>query len=326
MDWVRFRFGRSAPDGGTVPTRPRNRCVALALGAGAARGWAEIGVLQALLESGFVPDLVVGTSMGAVVGGCYSAGRLDQLEAFARALTRRRVFGLLDFTFSGTGLISGGRLKAMLTKELGDATIEALPVRFAAVATQVRTGHEVWLSHGTLVEALQASYALPGVFEPVQIEGRWLMDGALVNPVPVSVCRALGADVVIAVNLVSETVSWKDEPAPAVEPPGAETAPAGRFRNVWRPRGPAASRRTRQETGPSMARVLVDAFNITQDRIARSRLAGDPPDLTINVKAGRFGLFEFHRAAELIAVGREAAQRSLADLSDLVDHPPVAVL
>lgn len=331
MDWVRFPFGRSAQANAVEHGSPHPRHaprVALALGAGAARGWAQIGVLRELLANGLVPDIVVGTSMGAVVGGCYCANRLDQLEVFARALTKRRVFGLMDFTISGTGLLSGGRLKAMLRKDLGLAAIEDLPICFAAVATQVHTGHELWLTRGNLVDAIRASYALPGVFEPVRIEGRWLMDGALVNPVPVSVCRALGADIVIAVNLVAETTAWKAAPAPAIDvgvtPATAEPEQPGRFYGNWLRPGVRASKTSATDAGPSMAKVLVEAFNITQDRIARSRLAGDPPDLTINAKVGRVGLFEFHRAAELIHIGHDAAQKALPELSEILHYPAVS--
>ena len=175
--------------------------IGLALGGGAARGWAHIGVLKALAAAGIKPDVIAGTSIGAVVGGCYAAGHLEALEGFARQLTRRRVFGYLDFNFTGTGLISGQRLCERLDKHLGDRAIEDLDCRFTAVATEIGSGHEVWLSRGRLVDAVRASYALPGVFRPVKINGRWLFDGALVNPIPVTVCRALGASYVIAVNL-----------------------------------------------------------------------------------------------------------------------------
>ena len=306
-----------------VAVARRGPRVALALGAGAARGWALIGVLRELTAQGLAPDVVVGTSIGAVVGGCFCAGRLDHLETFARGLTRRRVFGLLDLSMGGTGLLSGARLKAALRRDLGTALIEDLPIRFAAVATQIQTGHEIWLSRGDLVEALRASYALPGVFEPVLIEGRWLFDGALVNPVPVSVCRALGADVVIAVNLVAESLARTEAAPPLVA--AADTVPADVVRQGEFPFAEAGTTATRLRgtpvpSRPSMAQVLVDAFNITQDRIARSRLAGDPPDLTVNVKVGRVGLFEFHRAAELIAIGRDAAQKALPDLAQLLDR------
>ena len=180
--------------------------VGLALSAGAARGWSQLGVLRELLDNGFEPDIVAGTSIGAVIGGCYCADQLDSLERFARSLTKRRVFGLMDFTLSGMGLLAGGRLRSLLQHELGDKRLEDLPMRCATVATEVHTGHEIWLTRGPIVDALRASYALPGLFEPVHLDGRWLIDGALVNPIPVSVCRALGADIVIAVNLSTETL------------------------------------------------------------------------------------------------------------------------
>ena len=175
------------------------------LGAGAARGWAHIGALQELNSYGIRPDVVVGSSIGTLVGGCYAAGKLDMLEAFARSLTRRRMFGLIDFSFAGGGLIGGERLRGRLEAEIGGLRIEDLPIRFAGVATEIGGGHEIWLQRGLLVEAMRASYALPGVFEPVRIEGRWLFDGAIVNPVPVSVARALGAERVIALNISSDS-------------------------------------------------------------------------------------------------------------------------
>ncbi|HEX5930793.1 MAG TPA: patatin-like phospholipase family protein, partial [Methyloceanibacter sp.] len=178
--------------------------IGLALGGGAARGWAHIGVLKSLVSAGLYPDIVAGTSMGAVAGACYVTGRLGALEEFACSLTRRRLFGFLDFNFGGSGLISGQRLSARLEHHLRQFDIERLERKFVAVATELGTGHEVWLNKGSLVNALKASFALPGIFRPVQINGRWLIDGALVNPIPVSVCRALGARIVIAVNLSSD--------------------------------------------------------------------------------------------------------------------------
>ena len=175
--------------------------IGLALGGGAARGFAHIGVLRVLAANGIVPDVIVGTSIGAVVGGTYAASQLDSLETWARGLTVRNILSYLDVSFSGSGLIGGDHLARQLKEALGDVRIESLPHRFAAIATEFNTGHEIWLTRGRLVDALRASYALPGIFPPVRIGGRWLVDGALVNPVPVSAARALGARVVIAVNL-----------------------------------------------------------------------------------------------------------------------------
>src|SRR5688572_24197326 len=181
--------------------------IGVALGGGAARGWAHIGVLKSLIAAGLEPDIVAGTSIGAVAGACFVTGRLDALEEFACALTRRRMFGFLDLNFAGSGLITGQRLSARLEHHLQPFHIEQLDRKFVAVATELGTGHEVWLNKGSLVNALKASFALPGIFKPVKINGRWLIDGALVNPIPVSVCRALGARIVIAVNLSNDLIN-----------------------------------------------------------------------------------------------------------------------
>ena len=203
MFWAPYWKANGAGFGGG---RLRPARLGVVLGAGAARGWAHIGALQELNALGIRPDVVVGSSIGTLVGGCYAAGKLDMLEAFARSLTRRRMFGLIDFSFAGGGLIGGERLRARLEAELGGLRIEDLPIRFAGVATEIGGGHEIWLRRGLLVEAIRASYALPGVFEPVRVEGRWMFDGAIVNPVPVSVARALGAERVIAFNISSDSV------------------------------------------------------------------------------------------------------------------------
>lgn len=295
--------------------------IGIALGGGAARGWAHIGVLRALAQSGIVPDIVAGTSIGAVVGGCYAAGRLDELEGFARDLTRRKVFGYLDFNLTGSGLITGQRLVDRLDGHLRDVHIEELATRFVAVATEIGTGHEVWISRGRLVESMRASYALPGIFKPVSVNGRWLFDGALVNPVPVSVCRALGARYVIAVNLNSDLGGRGTVIADAGAVPESESAEEAAANGTLKGKNGRAARKLLQRqifgsgnTGPGISTVMVDAFNIVQDRIARSRLAGDPPDAIINPRLGGIGLFDFHQADELISRGIAAVQRDLDDL------------
>jgi len=302
--------------------------IGLALGGGAARGWAHIGVLRALNEAGIKPDIIAGTSIGAVVGACDATGHLDELEAFARELTRRRVLGYLDINLSGTGLITGHRLGERLHKHLGDTRIEDLSRRFTAVATELGTGHEVWLSRGSLVDAVRASYALPGIFRPVKVDGRWLFDGALVNPIPISVCRALGARYVIAVNLNIDisnrgTIS-NINPMPVSDLEMEQTPPVKGSNGV-------AVRRLlqRQILGkgddvPGISTVMVDAFNIVQDRIARSRLAGDPPDAMISPRLHGIGLFDFHRAEDLIARGAAAAKREIEDLTRELDTRQVA--
>src|SRR6202047_1996059 len=182
----------------------RRPVIGLALGGGAARGFAHIGILRTLIAHGIVPNVVVGTSIGAVVGGAYAAGHLDTLEEWARSLRPRNILGYLDIRLNGSGLIGGDKLAAQLEIAMGQALIEDLPLKFATVATGVVTGHEIWLTQGGVVDAMRASYALPGIFSPVLVGDRWLVDGALVNPVPVSVARAFGAEIVIAANLSSE--------------------------------------------------------------------------------------------------------------------------
>ena len=199
--------------------------IGLALGGGGARGFAHIGVLRTLLAHGIEPDIIVGTSIGAVVGGCHAAGRLDVIEEWGRGLTKRGILGYLDISLSGGGLIGGGKLAARLEEKLGNTPIEALPIRFATITTEVGTGHEIWLTRGRLVDAMRASYALPGIFPPVSLDGRWLVDGALVNPVPVSAARVFGARLVIAVNLNTDILGRSmimagegAEPAPPSDP------------------------------------------------------------------------------------------------------------
>ncbi|MGP0060527.1 MAG: patatin-like phospholipase family protein [Beijerinckiaceae bacterium] len=317
--------GEGKSGGGALP--PREPKIGVALGAGAARGWSHIGVLRELAAHGIVPSIVAGTSIGAVVGGCYAADRLEALEFFARSLTKRRVLSLMDFSFSGVGLLAGSRLRKGLEEELSGRHIETLPKTFAVVATEIGTGHEVWLRKGNLVEAIRASYALPGIFEPVKLGGRWLFDGALVNPVPVNVCRALGADVVIAVNLVgdnafrgtviSDQLSL-DRTLRELDQEASESRPSasGFLRGVGGNMRRHFGRRA--DGAPGIANAMMVAFNITQDRISRSRLAGDPPDVLINARNSHIGLFDFHRADELIAIGREAVRRSLSEIADYV--------
>src|SRR5918995_6096371 len=326
---ARRSAGSSGGGGGVAEIKapaerePRSKLrIGLALGGGAARGWSHIGVLRILHEAGIVPDVIAGSSIGAVVGGCYAAGKLDELEAFALSLTKRRVMGLLDFHFSGAGLIAGGRLQSLLDRDLTDKRVEALPMKFCTIATELVSGHEIWLTRGPLVQAMRASYALPGVFDPVLIGGRWLMDGALVNPIPITAARALGADIVICVNLNSEVrargtvIQSYDSTDPQSDE--AEIEAAMEEPRRWGLFASPRAARPKRRIAPGMATVMVDAFNITQDRITRSRLAGDPPDVMIGPKLSKLGLFEFHRAAELIELGRQAAERALPDVHEII--------
>jgi NTE family protein len=256
---------------GTAGRRP---VIGLALGGGAARGFAHIGIVRTLIDYGIVPNVVVGTSMGAVVGGAFAAGHLDRLEEWARGLQPRSVLSYLDLKLNGSGLIGGDKLAAELEASLGQILIEDLPLKFASVATEVRTGHETWLTHGRIVDALRAQ---------------------------------------------STTIYSHGASAVAQEVPAEPVAPKrgiGKFFSAER----AVKREFFGSGGrPGISSVMVDAFNIMQDRITRARLAGDPPDLLITPRIGQVGWFDFHRADELIAHGARAAERALASIQEVID-------
>ncbi len=326
LDFLRRR--QSDPDQtGDIPPpllRADRPSIGLALGGGAARGFAHIGVLRTLIAKGLRPDVITGTSIGAVAGACYATDHLDAFEEWARNVTRKRMFRYFDFSFAGSGLISGSRIADRIAHEFGDVSFDDLTVRFAAIATEVGTGHEIWLTRGRIVDALRASYALPGIFPPVRIGGRWLMDGALVNPVPVSAARALGARLVIGVNLNAEIVGK----GTTIHEHGPDEADellleAARVRsgklNLFGMEGVLRRHFLGERGRPGISTVMVDAFNIILDRITRARLAGDPPDIIISPRLGRIGLTDFHRAEDAIALGAEAAEKALEPVADVIE-------
>ncbi len=322
--FARVRNGgdRSAEATTSVQPASAQPSIGLALGGGAARGFAHIGVMRTLEAHGIVPDVIVGTSIGAVVGGCYAARQLDGLEEWARSLTVRGVLGYLDVNLSGSGLIRGDNLARRLENGLADARIDELPIRFAAIATEFNTGHEIWLTRGRLTNAMRASYSLPGIFPPVLIGGRWLVDGALVNPVPVSAARALGARLVIAVNLNSDLFGRgsviSSHGSDESDEIAKEAAKVTGLRNLF---GGERSLR-RQLFGrrghPGIPTVMIEAFNVMQDRITRARLAGDPADVMISPRLGAMGWFDFHRAAEAISIGTEATEKAIPTLTEAI--------
>ena len=302
----------------------RRPVIGLALGGGAARGLAHIGIVRTLIAHGIVPNVVVGTSIGAVVGGAYATGQLDTLEEWARKLQPRNLLGYLDIRLNGSGLIGGDKLAAQLEAAIGPILIEDLPMKFATVATEVRTGHEIWLTHGRMVDAMRASYALPGIFSPVLVGDRWLVDGALVNPVPVSAARAFGAEIVIAANLSSDfftqsTTIHAYGAAGNVPLAAAGPAPPKRgFGKFFSPERTVKREFFGSRGRPGISSVMVDAFNIMQDRITRARLAGDPPDLLITPRVGQIGWFDFHRASDLIDFGTRAAERAMDSIREAI--------
>lgn len=306
------------PDGRQQEWRPR---IGLALGSGVARGWAHLGVLRALDRYGFAPDVVAGTSIGALVGGCYLAGRAEALEQWALGLNKVRILSFLDFRVRSGGMLGGRPLVEAMEEHMKGLKIEDLRAPFAAIATDLLTGHEVWLQKGDLIAAVRTSFSLPGIFEPVFHENHWLVDGALVNPVPVSVCRAMGAQLVIAINLNADLIGKTrrfDSIVPSIV--GFDVLPE--LENSRKMLGGgklgALTRRVfrREARHPSLFGVMVASLGIVQDRITRSRLAGEPPDVHIAPRLGHIGLIELDRAEEIIAEGEAAVERALPDLRD----------
>jgi NTE family protein len=294
---------------------PRKLRLGLALGSGAARGWAHIGVIRALEERGIKPDLVCGTSIGALVGAAYASGELERLEKWATGLAWTKVVRLMDLTWRG-GLIRGTRLFTLFRTIFEDRDISELPIPYGAVATELHSGRELWLRHGKVLDAARASCAMPGLFTPVVRDGAVLVDGGLVNPVPVSMCRALGADIVVAVDL-----SWgklgpyrvsRDATATPQEPSwldrfrkkkGEKEGGANTVANVVEAAAEATTRL------PSIFDVFMTSLDIVEMRVARSRLAGEPADVLITPILPDFATMDFHRANEAMAEGRAAVER-----------------
>ena len=304
----------------------RTPVIGLALGSGSARGWAHLGVLQALAAEGIVPHIISGCSIGAFVGAAAASGDLDKLVRWAQSLKWNDVVSLLDVSLRG-GLIKGERLIEFFERNFVDRSFAELDTRFACVATELSSGREVWLHEGSVSAAVRASIALPGLMTPVLHQGRMLVDGGLVNPVPVSLCRAMGADVVIAVELGSEVVG-RALRRHAVEPVPSEQTEAGWMERLWSSFGRAvgnielggARAPALDEAAPSLISVISSSVNIMQVRIARSRLAGEPADVMISPRVSQLGLMDYHRAEEAIAEGHAAVERIRPVLRELLGH------
>lgn len=314
--------------------------IGIALGSGSARGWSHIGVLRALLKNGIEPDIIAGTSIGALVGACYAADKLDELESWVTGLGWRDVVSLLDVKLNG-GLIEGRKVFQFFEQHMQGLTFDQLRKPFAAVATDLQTGREIWLQHGHLAEAVRASISIPGLFTPYRAQsGRYIVDGGLVNPVPVTLCRALGADLVIAVNLNAEIVGKHlrnsrkmstEFAEPQHEGDAAAPEPSQDQKDMRRAEGDFLRRISQlfvdssgnvtEDDGmpsPGVMDVIASSINIMQDRVTRSRMAGDPADLVLTPRLSHLGLMEFYRAAEAIAEGEQTVDYSLPMLKNLL--------
>lgn len=290
----------------TAPPRQQGPVVGVALGSGSARGWAHIGVLRELESMGIRPGVVAGTSIGALVGGVYVSGRLEAFTDWVTGLSFRDVLGFLDVSFSG-GFVKGEKLFGFFRQQHDNPRIEELREhRFATVATDMQLGREVWIQEGEILDAARASCALPGLFSPVKYRDRWMLDGGLVNPVPVSVCRALGADMVIGVNLNGQLVGRHVDRRRAREEVEKEGASDG-HKNVWEKVVEYFADDSQLEGGredaPGFLDVIGASVNIMQDRITRSRMAGEPADVNLLPMLENYALMDFHRAEEAIREG-----------------------
>lgn len=297
-----------------------NSRIGIALGSGSARGWSHIGVLQALAEMGIKPDIVAGCSIGALIGAAYASDQLDDMEAMVCDLEWKDIVSYLDMSILGGGLIQGEKIAKLFRQHLNQSDIESLPRRFAAVATDLYDGREVWLQKGDLLEAVRASVALPGLFTPCKRDGRWLVDGGLVDPVPVSLCRAMGAEIVIAVSLNLDMVGKSLRPSS--HQPDEKVTVADEGEELWSRISEQLGRSMTQKkemllsrmfgeslSAPGLIDVLSGSLYIMQDRISRSRMAGDPPDVLLSPRLSHLGLMEYDRGSIAIEEGRACVER-----------------
>ena len=292
--------------------------IGLALGSGSSRGWAHIGIIKALAELGVRPDIICGCSIGSIVGAAHAAGNLDRLEGWVRSLNKRDVAGFFELSLTLNGFVDAERLSSFLARHVcaEERVIEDLGISFASVSTDLASGREVWFTEGSVLNAIVASIALPGLFAPVRSQGRWLVDGGLVNPVPVSICHALGADIVIGVNLNGDIVGRHH--VPKVKPPARSGALETLVDTLKTYSSTLFSSEKREEEPPSLFESIAGSINIVQDRITRSRMAGDPPDILLNPKLAHIGLLEFYRAEDAIAEGEDCVRRMLPEIKHVL--------
>ena len=305
--------------------------IGIALGSGSARGWAHIGVIQELAKIGIIPEIVAGSSIGAIVGAAYASNQLDKFDSWVRSLTWKEIFNYIDISIVGGGFIQGEKLLELARTCIEEDSIESLPRQFGMVATELDTGREVWFQDGSILDALRASIALPGMFTPVKINGRWLVDGGLSNPVPVSLCRAMGADIVIAVNLNGDIVGKHNrkqiKPNTSIDNKSNDNETTllervtSQLKNSLHEQKDILLSRLFGDSldSPGLFDVTASSINIMQDRLTRSRMAGDPPDIILSPRLSELGLMEFDQAAIAIEEGRACVQRMRPALEHLLE-------
>jgi len=292
--------------------------IGLALGSGSSRGWSHIGVINALADEGIVPNIVCGTSIGSLVGASYVSNNLSKLEEWVRSLNKLQIARFFEINASLNGFVNTQRLHHFLNEYVASdgSLIEDLDKQYATVATSLGTGREIWLTKGAVLEAVWSSIALPGLFPAIKNNDKWLVDGGLVNPVPVSVCRALGADIVIAVNLNGDIVGKHIHKQSSVK--NQSSGVVGKITDLVSNYASSVFPAANKEQPPSLFDAIASSVNITQDRITRSRMAGDPPDILLSPKLAHIGLLEFYRAEEAIDEGYECVQRMLPEIRHVI--------
>jgi NTE family protein len=293
--------------------------IGLALGSGSSRGWSHIGIIDALEKLDIRPDIVCGTSIGALVGASYVAGNMSKLESWVRSLSRMEIAKFLEIGSGFNGFVNTKRLRGFLNKHVveDDVTMADLEMRYAAVSTDLENGREVWFTDGPLIEAVWASISLPGLFPAIRHHNKWLVDGGLVNPVPVSVCRALGADCVIAVNL-NGNIAGKHFDHEKRQPEQKNSVTDLVTDLVREYAGSMFPSNETEDDVPGLFDAIAGSVNIAQDRITRSRMAGDPPDILLTPRLANIGLLEFHRASEAIEEGRKCVARMRSEIEHVL--------
>ncbi len=308
--------------------------IGLVLGSGAARGWCQLGVIEELEAMGIKPDVITGCSIGSVVGGFYAAGKLAELRTFVEDLSMLKMVEYFDITWKSGGVIGGSRLINWFDSHFEGALIEDLEIPYGAVAADIRTGREVWLREGSLTDAIRASIALPGLLTPWPLGARWLSDGGLVNPLPISLARAMGADVIIAVDLnggvfrFDGAQAWDHVPGDTMEEerPGtwlddlAEHLPQGLKESTRKMLRELLHRRDR---GPQQYEVINNAVAIMSDRITQARLAGDPADVLLAPDLAEIGAMQFYKAKEAIEAGRRSVDPLRSSIEVAIGNSPV---
>ncbi|MGL9719515.1 patatin-like phospholipase RssA [Symbiopectobacterium sp.] len=298
----------------------KQRKIDLALGSGAAKGWAHSGVIQALTEMGIVVNVVAGCSVGALVGAAYATNRLNSMARWVSGFHHWDVIRLMDLSWQRGGLLRGDRVFNQVRHILRTQQIDECAIKFGAVATNLTTARELWLTEGDLHHAIRASCSMPGLLAPVRHNAYWLVDGAVVNPVPVSLARALGADVVIAVDLQHNATLGHDDMlsvAAMAEETHADSTPLN-WQHKLRQRLSMGLQRQRANRAPSAMDIMTASIQVLENRLKMHRMAGDPPDVVMQPYCPQIATLDFHRAQEAIAAGRLAVEKKQDELQLLV--------